>query len=546
MQSAERRIRHLKLSGPGTGELHQARYLIEEAFRTASLPGLLPNALVLIRHLDLGVLSRNQSRTRLAERISDVVRNLTPEAVCVDENSSSSADLVWFSDPLQPYKVLLLKMLDGELPREWYWSSLFPHRVMNVHRSSIEWLLCDSRQTPLNRLAPGYLLQAALQSNRWSKMLSCISSAFARRMLGEAGGGLEALALDHFEDPRTRGPKPVDIPAPALSSSWQRALKQAVAIWGEKDQRTAWLTWQILVLHQPAWLECPDIMHRIRVAKWLNDDSGFEYIPEKDARVHIPTSKQKMVDGVLRSGKRRSVVEQALWIPKDSRLCASSCQAVTPQNQADRGKTGSSKIHQDQHGQKGLEVYPQPGFKAEGKTQFSPWAGCVLLVGLLNRLDMEKLLTANQELIGLEFVPRLFAAMADRFGVSRDDPVRWLFASLQPVKKDRLGTIHVPNSWWAYITNSGRPLQQGPGRHVQELITITQLMASIYLRRFCRLSLRSLIRRPGRVVITTTHWDVLFDIGQTDLRLRRMALDSDPGWVGWLGRVVQIHYQSQG
>lgn len=536
MQQAERRIRHLKLSGPGSGELHQVSYLIEEAFRTASLPGLPPNALILIRHLDLGVVSLNQSRTRLAERISDMVRNLAAEAVCVDEASSSSADLVWFSDPLQPYKVLLLKMLDGELPREWYWSSLFPHRVMTLNRSSIEWLLLTSRQTPLNRLAPAHLLQAALHPGRWLKMLSCISSAFARHMLGEAGEGLEALALDHPEVGRRSGPKPAFMPAPALSPSWQRALKQAVDIWGEKDQRFAWLAWQILVLYQPAWLECPGIMHRIRVAKWLADDSGFEYLPEKDVRDQIPFSEQKKVDGILRAG-----------IPKKQADRGETAPAIIHRGHYRQKASGVySQNHQDRHGQKASEVNPQPGLQKEGTTQFSPWAGCVLLVGLLNRLDMEKMFRANQELIGLEFVPRLFVAIADRFGVSRDDPLRWMFASWQPVTKDSLGKIHVPDSWWPLTTHSGRPLQQGPGRQVQELINITQLMASIYLRRFCRLSLRSLIRRPGRVVITNTHWDAVFDIDQTDLRLRRMALDCDPGWVGWLGRVVQIHYRSEG
>ncbi len=46
--------------------------------------------------------------------------------------------------------------------------------------------------------------------------------------------------------------------------------------------------------------------------------------------------------------------------------------------------------------------------------------------------------------------------------------------------------------------------------------------------------------------ILHTHWDVMFDINRTDLRLRRVALDSDPGWVPWLGRVVRFHYDSEG
>lgn len=73
-----------------------------------------------------------------------------------------------------------------------------------------------------------------------------------------------------------------------------------------------------------------------------------------------------------------------------------------------------------------------------------------------------------------------------------------------------------------------------------------QLLGALYLRRHAGLSLRTLMQRPGRVLLTATHWDAVFDINQIDLRLRRIALDSDPGWVAWLGRVVQFHYDSAG
>jgi hypothetical protein len=42
--------------------------------------------------------------------------------------------------------------------------------------------------------------------------------------------------------------------------------------------------------------------------------------------------------------------------------------------------------------------------------------------------------------------------------------------------------------------------------------------------------------------VSRTHVDVCFDLSQIDLRLRRLALDVDPGWVPWLGRVMQVIY----
>jgi hypothetical protein len=48
--------------------------------------------------------------------------------------------------------------------------------------------------------------------------------------------------------------------------------------------------------------------------------------------------------------------------------------------------------------------------------------------------------------------------------------------------------------------------------------------------------------RPGLVVFTETHVDVMFRLVRADIRVRRAGLDIDPGWMPWLGRVVHFHY----
>jgi hypothetical protein len=50
------------------------------------------------------------------------------------------------------------------------------------------------------------------------------------------------------------------------------------------------------------------------------------------------------------------------------------------------------------------------------------------------------------------------------------------------------------------------------------------------------------VRRPGAIVCTRTHVDVVLDVQHADVRLRRPGLDLDPGWLPWLGRVVTYHY----
>jgi len=63
-----------------------------------------------------------------------------------------------------------------------------------------------------------------------------------------------------------------------------------------------------------------------------------------------------------------------------------------------------------------------------------------------------------------------------------------------------------------------------------------------WLHRAARLGLVRLVRRPARVACTPTHVDLHFALDQADLRLRRLGLDGDPGWLPWFGRVVGFHF----
>jgi hypothetical protein len=61
-------------------------------------------------------------------------------------------------------------------------------------------------------------------------------------------------------------------------------------------------------------------------------------------------------------------------------------------------------------------------------------------------------------------------------------------------------------------------------------------------RRSTGLTLRQLVTRPGLVALSTTHLDVFFRINDADLRIRRAALDLDPGWIPWLSRAIAFHF----
>ena len=52
----------------------------------------------------------------------------------------------------------------------------------------------------------------------------------------------------------------------------------------------------------------------------------------------------------------------------------------------------------------------------------------------------------------------------------------------------------------------------------------------------------TLLRRRATVHVSRTHIDARFALSDLDVRVRRWALDVDPGWVPWLGRVITFTY----
>ena len=61
-------------------------------------------------------------------------------------------------------------------------------------------------------------------------------------------------------------------------------------------------------------------------------------------------------------------------------------------------------------------------------------------------------------------------------------------------------------------------------------------------RQHARMLLNWIIRRPALCRITRSHIDVHFGHNQADIRLRKLGLDLNPGWIFCLGKVITFHY----
>jgi len=518
MMQAERRIRRLKLSGGENTQLQQARYALEEAFRTASLPGLPPNALVLIRRLDLGTIRPHQSAVQLVDTIAETVRSLAGQAVCIDQQMAREATVVWFSEPLQAYQCLFQRLLDGATVDEWYWRSLFPEQRLTLDESFVTELLIKACQTPTNGLAVALLLQACLAPLRLSRLLSLLTPALARRVMVAQGLSPLALSESTASTPRAASSPAKTSPliaSPDLTLAWRGAINAAVAQWGEEDVRSRWLALQGLLCHRPGWLERRDLWQHIDVGAWLAAWSVSTPKAHRERRADVSQTPLSML------ANRAHELNQPL----------------RQQDQQDVESLDEAALADGQ---------PSPDEAAAMPGRFSHDAGFGLLISLLQRLGMAELLAQHDVLLAIDFPRQLLRTMAARFGLDEADPARCFLAETELTANLVINEFAAPQAWQHLLASSSTL-----SRHIvlptntlrlNELLNYFQLVCAVFLRRHCALSMRGLIRRPGRVTLGRTHWDVQFDLQQTDLRLRRLALDSNPGWVPWLGRVVQFHY----
>lgn len=142
------------------------------------------------------------------------------------------------------------------------------------------------------------------------------------------------------------------------------------------------------------------------------------------------------------------------------------------------------------------------------------FAGFLFFVALLHRLGIATLLAQRTDLTERAWVESLLLRLARHLAIPRDDPaIAWIETPDDETEPD------------------------------DRTLTATWLRAIRgHVRRDTHNSLIAIARRPGAIVVTRTHIDVLLHYTQVDITVRRAGLDFDPGWMPWLGRVVQFHY----
>lgn len=165
------------------------------------------------------------------------------------------------------------------------------------------------------------------------------------------------------------------------------------------------------------------------------------------------------------------------------------------------------------------------------RTEF---AGLYFLLHPLRHVGIAGALEANPQLAVTQFVSRVLLRLAGKARVAEKDPVLFSLADdLGHERHEFDDALVIPDTMCGV-------------KRLKDKTDVTERLWTAAVRRWCRkhaqMSAHQICARPGRIVTTRTHVEIIMPMSSVDLRIRRCGLDLDPGYVPWLGRVVRFHY----
>jgi hypothetical protein len=623
MQDSIRRVHKLQLTTQDENAVHGDISALQDAFRVASLPGIPPHGLMLIRKLDLGSFQTRSSPLALSQLIDSRLGALAPTAVCVDQGEHAEQPLVWFSDSLQAAICLIDLVVTKQAPRAWYWRVVFPSwRPGMSLQQTLAAVAEDRRGEPGAPAVLARVIETQLERGSIGRILDAFTPQLAQSLLREANA---------FSGP-TDSSSEFDTSAiqswhRELRPAWVAIIRQAVETWGSGDVRSLWLGYSAFTTQNPALVADSALLGRIKAAiETLAPPSSAAAARIMNAQRNRPATPAPEEDAGD-AGERRVQTEPDRTRPRASTIDAEPATPLQPQSPVETGsprsdslfktrslpaapdtatigtgakaKTGPTQNEIDfDTAETGASEFGEAGIEQEvtdrdpvpitfgGLTECKQ-SGLMFLVSLLELLSIRPLLENNPTLAFINLPARVFIDIAHRLRIPQDHPMLQALPQLQPVHA-ALEAFTSPDSWRSliappatdsrrlhrfdttpsgshcYLTDRSRKLllYVGPGdlpqwtnhyqitRHrgafaspePEDLSRTLQLLMCRYLRRYAGMSLRQVVNRAGHIASTRTHLDILFTTEQMDIRIRKSGLDIDPGWVAWLARVVQFHY----
>jgi hypothetical protein len=485
LRATDRIVRHLNLRADSEVSIRRMLPKLEDALRCASLPDT-GTRVLLVRRLNLGLIAADATPQMLSRLLQARFAAAGGTWVQATDPMAERADFVYFRDALHARHTLALRLARSEPCRAWYWPLAVP-----------EFSPAISAQANLCRIARAI---AALPE------APAALPAWVARLTANGVAPVILQAIEAADVPVLLQAARLSVVTPGKAVA---ATSQPVApVSGARDANLTGASPLPAVAANtalPAWWQT------------LARAGGFV----ADA-AHIPTAIESRSAQAQETGVKHAS-------PRNTRHT---------QLQAFAGHVP---------GEQTASASGEPWLPSAA----SNFGGLLFLLPVLQRLGYAAWAETVTEDAAESVARQMLALALRRLQAPSDDPAWLLACGAVDACQDDI-KAQAPAVW------SDSALAAPRGSAVTDLLATAQQPQSVarlarlwltacrrWLRRQARIGIASLVCRPAALELNATHAEVYFQLSQTDMRVRRAALDLDPGWVGWYRRVVNFHYTEQ-
>jgi hypothetical protein len=597
-------VRRVRLAAPRPELVRRGALLLEDALHTASLPGADGGRLLLVRRLDVGRIHPGRAPSALALALEERFRQLGAIAVHGGEPSAAHAPAVFFRDAVEAHAALAVRLASGAPVDGWYWRAAVPRwRADLGSAEGLRTVLASAAETPAGAFAPVAVLAALVERGVARPLLDALRWQDGPALLRACGWAPPTVPA-RLVLPSTTADDVLPAAWRPLVHDRVRAWggDDARTVWLAAAALAADVPARMLDARLPARAQRAIVSITLPVAPPSHPEPGASVdgsratsapppAPASATRemqpILIDPSPEVDRDGVsVDAGARTQAPPQPSAARGDSigsrppRRPDAPAIAPSPVPPAPDAPPSDPRMEE-------ARAEPAPATRAERFGDVpcpTLGAGLPFLVPVLTRLGIGGTMAEHPWMADGRLPARVLRSVALRCGVLADDPMLAAFGADElwgepsaegwsapavwtkgiAAQGPRIlrrtadgGTAlfdasgRLPLAWWrGEVPIGAEPLLAKVVKVVKKetrggfalLVDAWTVAARRWCRRGARMGMRTLVRRPGRVLATRTHVDVVFDHADADVRVRRAGLDLDPGWVPWLGRVVQFHY----
>ncbi|MGE0222018.1 MAG: hypothetical protein AB7F35_05020 [Acetobacteraceae bacterium] len=493
-------VSRLRLRVP-PGQVMTARARTEDALRLADSD----DRLLLLRRLSLGRLPVRASAADWTARAAERVAEQRQRAVHAAVPWAANADAVWFRSPEEARALLLEQLASGHVPVAWFWRLAVRGWDGAPLPVWLPRLLAETAGDAPGELAIARAVVRLAQAGHLPRLLPALAAAPP-----PPGFRTMRAVADWPDEPAAAGAA-----VAGAAARMDRVLAQldpgvrarVLALARDRAEPVvarAWVARLVLIAAAPELVAQPLVLAAAVEA------------------VLAPGSPDDAPMVALRAGSQGTgLARRATPAREPAALAAEVSQASArrpdPGGDAGAATPPASRAMDVTGGDRHPEPpsVPAPSAGPDDLTEAaSLGAGVFLLVRPLVWMGLPEWLDARPGWAADGFGRALLHAIGQRMRVPSDDPVM-------------LALNAAPDPVW------------------DDAITAWRVGLDRWLRRTARIRLADVARKRGWIMQADEHVTIRFRVDDADLRLRRRALDIDPGWVPWLALVLRYHYRDR-